>query len=508
MTLIRVINSVEAQVNENGLYTYTFTGPPQGQAYNISIGVPKSPADTKWTVTFSGFVSETLTGPNSYGPLYMIPGDTVTITGTPPAGFSGEGVLIGVQGSLSELVPTAPIGGSQSVSIASGTVDIGIAPVITIDANGSDVTVDAIGVGSLLATMAADTTSISVTTTNQNSLYITPVANDVNVTVTTVISGVTVYLPISVVTANASAGVNALVVQVPQPGTYTLTFSASSGTDIFIFSNTGIEDIRASVTSPLISTGSATLPQALAISQNLIVESGNFLGSQAFTYEGTSDAGTLLIWTPLVGIASVVDSTGAEWPFRLVAISSTFYCFAIPLAGTGASGYSSGIFTINFVTTFSEGWWAEVFGAPPLPKLSTQFVSVPTPAVGTDWTYDLEFPARLRGIYASFVTDSTAGTRYPAFVLNFGQLYVVSFGANNGGVFTIYSVGASTTTLLTAALGAYQMASTGTDTRIFARLPDFGVLPGGGAVSIGSSTPGISTTGDQWSSISLALEPA
>ena len=143
------------------------------------------------------------------------------------------------------------------------------------------------------------------------------------------------------------------------------------------------------------------------------------------------------------------------------------------------------------------------------PHLTTVPISVGSPAAGADWAFTLPYPARVRAIYASLTTDSTAGSRVPAFVVNLGQPYVVSFGANDTAIsppsWALYTVGPSSAVNLTAAIGAPQMAAPGTDGRIFATLPDFGVMATGQSVS--SSTLGLQS-GDQWSSINVLLEPA
>ena len=219
-----------------------------------------------------------------------------------------------------------------------------------------------------------------------------------------------------------------------------------------------------------------------------------------FNWE-TEDGGTLLIWTNTIGITSVVDSTGAQWPFRLVAISGGMWCFAIPLSGTGANGFSTAYWTVNFAAAVS-GWYAWVQGTPYMPPLPAQQVSVPNPAAGADWSYVVPFPARVISISAQLETSATTADRWPYIIGLLGP-------ANSYPQYIL-----ATPTALTAGAGWHiqgwpggpEAPNTSGDAIGIMRfsIPAL-VLPAGAGVS--SVTPGLQVT-DQWSAVNLELAPA
>ena len=219
-----------------------------------------------------------------------------------------------------------------------------------------------------------------------------------------------------------------------------------------------------------------------------------------FNWE-TEDGGTLLIWTNTIGITSVVDSTGAQWPFRLVAVSGGKWCFAIPLSGTGANGFSTALLTVNFAASVS-GWYAWVQGTPYMPTLPVQQVNLPNPAAGSDWSYTLPFPARVIAISAQLGTSTTTAERWPYIIGLLGQAlsyaqYVLTtptgFPASAGGHIQGW-------------LGGPEVPTQSSDPVLSTRfaIPSM-LLPPGAPVS--SVTLGLQT-GDQWSDIILQLAPA
>ena len=221
----------------------------------------------------------------------------------------------------------------------------------------------------------------------------------------------------------------------------------------------------------------------------------------SFNFE-TVDGGTLLIWTNAIGITSVVDSAGAQWPYRLVAMSTGMWCFAIPLAGAGANGFSSSAqWTVNFAAAVS-GWYAWVQGTPYMPPLPVQVVTVANPAAGANWSYKLPFPARVAHIGAGFVTSSTAADRYP--YMNFLSLGGGANAFDGLPAGSPMTAGAGYNLSWQAGSGFVPYFSPGADAWV-AAIPDYGVLPAGTVIEAGVS--GLQA-GDQWSAINLELEPA
>ena len=319
--------------------------------------------------------------------------------------------------------PSAPQG---AVDISSGTVDVGtISGTVIIDANGSDVTVDAVGVGTIVKTLPSGATSVSVTVgSGVNSLVISPVPIEITVQVSTATPGTTVYLPNSSVIN--SDGTKTVVVQIPFAGTYTVTLTAVSALDVYISTNTGIEDVRASLASPIVQMGSSYLvPQILAVTQNVNADAGEIVsGSTSYTWDLMTDSGTLIIWVDST-VTSVTDSAGAVWAYRLVAIGNGTYVYAIPIA---PAGYNATQLTIDFASALgAAGRFLHVQGEPFLPKLPLQTVTVANPAAGAQWSYTLVYPARLRHIGAVFTTSATAANRYP--YVNIGLGHGNSFDA-------------------------------------------------------------------------------
>jgi hypothetical protein len=114
------------------------------------------------------------------------------------------------------------------------------------------------------------------------------------------------------------------------------------------------------------------------------------------------DGGTLLVWTNGIGITSVEDAAGANWPFRLVAISGTNWCYAIPFVATASYGASTGLkFQVNFASAVTNGWYAWVLGTPFLPKLGVQ-------QVDGNWTspylsFTVPYPHKVKAV--TFTVD-------------------------------------------------------------------------------------------------------
>lgn len=436
-------------------YSYAFQPVSRGDAAVVTVSVPNAPSTASWSIFAGGHLIGTVVGPNGIGDIYIANGAAVTITGTSPIA-PGDAVLVGMEGSVSEVPVTSPspsagvvnvgaevtvngtvdatvsgsveanitnasipISGSVDANITNATltvdgtvslaanqvvevtnesggsltvagqVDVGsVSGTVTIDANGSDVTVDAVGMGALLGTIPADTTSAQFTVAaGVNSLIITPIAEVpvTTVTVSVAVSGTNVYLP-TAITVN-SDGSKSVVCQTLVPGTYTVTLSQQLSTPVYVFTSTGVQDIRAAISEPLVQPtvypNGQTFLQRYALlgnAENVATEifSTSISTDSYMRWYTDNDGGTLLIWTP-VTITSVVDLSGASWPFRLVAIGSSYYVYAVPLAAAGSfptqAPAPTYLFTINFSSTSSSSVAvAHIQGKPFLPKLPVQTI--------------------------------------------------------------------------------------------------------------------------------------
>jgi hypothetical protein len=279
-----------------------------------------------------------------------------------------------------------------------------------------------------------------------------------------------------------------------------LTLDTASGSDVYVFTNTGIEDVRASITGPLVLTSAQTVPQLLPVTGNLVLERQSFTGSVQWD---TQDGGTLLVWTPAVGIASVTDELNSSWPYRLVAASSTDWVFAVPLAGSGVNGVDAGtVLTITLASQSAGGYVVHVQGTPFLPKLPVQWVNPANPAAGANWTYTLPYAAKVKAVQAQFAASSVVATRYPYFVAGTapatsGNIVQVPLGA----------VTASEGFQYNAFEGAGNGPSGTGDSpqRVTVPWPSDLVLPAGYVVGV--QTTNMQTT-DAWTNIRITLEPA
>ena len=440
--------------------------------------------------------------------------DVGTISGTVDANITNASIPVSgsvdanITNATLQIAGTVDIAAGQVVEVTNesggsltvaGTVDISsVGGTVTVDANGSDVTVDAVGVGTIVKTLPSGATSVSVTVgSGVNSLVMSPVPIEITVQVSTATPGTTVYLPNS--TVINSDGTKTVVVQIPFAGTYTVTLTAVSALDVYISTNTGIEDVRASLASPIVQMGSSYLvPQILAVTQNVNADAGEIVsGSTSYTWDLMTDSGTLIIWVDST-VTSVTDSAGAVWAYRLVAIGNGTYVYAIPIA---PAGYNATQLTIDFASALgAAGRFLHVQGTPFLPKLPVQTISVPNPAAGAQWSYTLAYPAKLRHIGAVFTTSATAANRYP----------YVSIGLGHGNSFDALPNGSP----LTASAAVNLSWQAGSPSVPFnspgangwlASIPDYGVLPTGTVISSGVS--GMQST-DQWSNVNLQLEPA
>ena len=131
-------------------------------------------------------------------------------------------------------------------------------------------------------------------------------------------------------------------------------------------------------------------------------------------------------------------------------------------------------------------------------------VSVPEPAAGADWSYTLPYAARLIAVTAQFAASATAANRWPALVGVAGPASIYAA--------YVYMVGTAVTASTTAQLQGQPGMSVGAPTTIAGPVaitrysyPPTGVLP---ADSIIESITFNIQAGDQWSDISLVLEPA
>jgi hypothetical protein len=88
-------------------------------AATVSVSVPGSQAGVQWAVFISGLQNGTVIGPGPYGPVYLGPGDILSLQGSPPAGStSGNACITGTLGLISEVPPTSPTaGGGQGPPI-------------------------------------------------------------------------------------------------------------------------------------------------------------------------------------------------------------------------------------------------------------------------------------------------------------------------------------------------------------------------------------------------------
>jgi hypothetical protein len=97
--------------------TFSFPEVPQGAEALVSVSVPGSSAFQSWTVALGSGPVGSMVGNNPFGPLYVGPGQRVTVTGPPT---TTQAVLTGVTG------PVGTIGGSPLLASGgtSGSVSV------------------------------------------------------------------------------------------------------------------------------------------------------------------------------------------------------------------------------------------------------------------------------------------------------------------------------------------------------------------------------------------------
>ena len=456
--------------------------------------------------------------------------DVGTISGTVDANITNASIPVSgsvdanITNATLQIAGTVDIAAGQVVEVTNesggsltvaGTVDISsVGGTVTVDANGSDVTVDAVGVGALLGTIPVNVTSAQFTVAaGVNSLIITPITEVpvITVTVSINVSGTTVYLP-TAETVN-SDGSKSVVCQTLVPGTYTVTLSQLSNVPVYVFTSTGIQDVRAAITDPLVKPtvypNGQTFLQRYALlgnAENVVTEifSTSIATNPYMYWYRDHDAGTLLIWAP-VTVTSVVDLSGASWPFRLVAIGGGYYVYAVPLAPAGSfptqAAAPSHLFTINFSSTSSSPVAAaHIQGTPFLPKLPVQTFSIGTIAASTG-SFGLPYPARLKKIYGQLTTGSVAGTRYAT--LGFAD-YIGTFTISTAATAsqTVWFVG-QPGPMPSGSSPGYNPASNSLIT--YFNFPDYGLLPEGWSLAFNIAGY---QSGDQLENVTVWLEPA
>ena len=472
-------------------YTYTFPAISQGEAASVTVSIPGAPPTASWTIYAGSLPVASLAGANAITGLYLSGGEQCSIVGTSPTS-PGSAVEVGQLGSLAEVPVTVPTVSPGATTVGNelnvtGTVDVSsLSGTVTIDANGSDVTVDAVATGQLATSIVSPASSATVTTTaNINTLTISPVPPAGIVTVEGASVG---YVPCSPA-PNGGGNSFTWIADLPAADTYTVSVTQLSGT-ANVYTNSGIEHINAQVVGPLIAGRMPVRPW------DPLVPQANFVSGTTVTLVGSQ--GYAVVVTPATAgayITGVVDGNGRPIPFHVVALPTA--------TEAGSWLVEMPLYQGNATVTFSEATGGTLLyysAPPPVPKFPVQTVSVGNPAAGADWSYTTSYPARLLHVGAVFTSSSTAATRYPQ--LNFP-------GIGNANAYDAMPAGSGITASqafnLQWRLGfgaAYQMSGANTWAASFA---DYGVLPAGTVIA--SSTSGLQA-GDQWSNISLLLEPS
>ena len=504
--LTPVNTSVAATVN-GGTYTYTVTGPPQGQALSVTISVPGAPQASSWSVT--GAWTGSMQGSNSFGPLYLTAGGSLTVTGS-SVSDPGPLQVTGVQGPLGSLQPSTPTSVGPSVEVGtvdatiSGTVDANVTNAtldvtgtvvvsqvtevtgtVTIDANGSNVTVDAVATGELATSIVSPATSATVITTKDiNSILVKSLPTGGTVTVTGAAVGSVPCSP----TPNGDGSTYTWVAALPAADTYTVGVANIIGGYTFdVYTSSGIEHVEVSLVSPMDQGGLPTSPIRVTDSYNLVSTNPLSLVLE--------EPNCLILGLETAGnyVTSMVDSLGRPVPYELVQLTGTSYGPVYLVTNPGGDEI-----TVNLAV--SDGATVAVLnGRPPTVKLPVQTVAVPNPAAGANWSYTLPYPAKVKTIQCSFFTDATAASRYP--YIDWGGLVggydALPFGsplAASSGVNLAWRAGSLTVPFFSPGANAW-----------LATMPDWGVLPAGSIINSGVADM---QSGDYWTAVSLVLEPA
>ena len=527
--LIPVNTSVDAKV-DGGTYTYVVSGPPQGQALSVTISVPGAPQASSWSVT--GAWTGSMQGSNSFGPLYLTAGGSLTVTGS-SVSDPGPLQVTGVQGPLGSLQPSTPTSVGPSVEVGTvdatitgtvdanitnanlpvsgsvdanitnatlqiagtvdiaanqvvqventaggsvtvaGTVDINsVAGTVTIDANGSDVTVDAVGVGALLATITTGSGSFAVPS-GVNTLIITAAGTIGSPPKVSFAQGTaTIYVPVSPV-ANSDGSTTTWVAMVPVPATYTVA-NLPSGT-VYVYSSTGIERVEAAVVQPNFRQASIVVPVVAGSYFNSL----NTAAATSFTYAPTGGTTYATIRTT-AAITSITYESGPV-AYHLLSFGGSTYVYGFAVLPEAS-------YTVNLASSVGTAI-TEYAGTTHIDPAPLQTVSVPNPAAGADWSFALPYPAKVTAVGAELV--SASGGSNPTLSVGPITLY--------------WETGtlAAGTYYLKAWPGPPALAVVSQFGNILLAIPDLGVLPAGTVIAASGQA-----AADQWSSISVLLEPA
>lgn len=494
-------------------YSFAFAAVAQGQAASVTVSVPGAPADASWTVYAGNLPVGSLAGSNGLAGVYLASGEAVSISGTSSTA-PGIAIEVGQQGSATEVPVSVPTPTSSTTNIGaevtikgpisvSGTVDANVTNAtldisgtvavsevtevtgtVTIDANGSNVTVAAVNTGELQTTISYPATSASVTTTTGiNSLIITALPSEATVKV----AGASVGSVPCDRAANSDGFTYTWIADLPAADTYTVTVSNLIGTGwVFgVYSNSGIEHVNANLIGPFVQG-------MLPVNTLQVTDSYNYAaGSSSWTMAlGLGQVAVLVMGTAGNYLTSAVDSLGGPVPFRQVQLNGTSRGPAYLIVNPAGD-------LVTLTANEADAPAVSILnGLPSSLPFSVQTVSVTEPAAGADWSYTLPYAARVKFVQATLTLSAQSGDRNPA--LYTSQMH-----------YTDWANGVS----VTSGSGNYQAFPGGPVPAVFESLygnyimgiPDFGVLPAG--TVIGSFTGGIQT-GDQWSSISLVLEPA
>lgn len=414
--LIPVNTSVDAVV-DGSTYTYTVRGPGQGQAMSVTISVPGAPQASQWSVT--GAWTGSMQGSNSFGPLYLTAGGSLTVTGS-SVSDPGPLQVTGVQGPLGSLQPSTPTSVGPSVEV--GTVDATITG--TVDANVTNATLDVTG-----TVVVSQVTEVTGTVTID--------ANGSNVTVD--------EMPIGTLVATIPVGSSSYTLDAATVGkNNSLTIL---GTTNDLRSIAGIQ--QSAAPNYLLPMGQAIGPEGATEILAVVCDIPANMGVQ-IEFVGTTSADVL-----------VYGSTGIDY------VAATIVNLPLTLIG----------------------WGGNVPAVQVAPSLPVMTVSVPEPAAGADWSYTLPYPAKVTAVVAELV--SASGGSNP--VLTVGLI----------GLYWETGTLAAGTYYLKAWPGPPALAVVSQFGNILLAIPDLGVLPSGTVISGAGQA-----SGDQWSNISLVLEPA
>ena len=462
-------------------YAYRFEAISQGMAASVTVSVPGAPPTATWAVSVSGQTIATLAGPNAVSGVYLAGGQALMVAGTSSTA-PGTAVMVGELGRAEEVPVTVPVPAPGATNIGA---EVQVAGNVTATISGTtDVNVTNASIP-ISGSVSADITNATLTvqgTVDIAAGQVVEVTNEPSGSLT-VAGTVDINSVTGTVTIDAN-GSDITVDQVPQ-GKLIATIPANSTTFSIPATSIGAANTLTLIQAPS-TLGATDVDKITSVVQTNAPNASLPFGLTSAVING--------VFGYLAAVVDLVDGSAVTVNFLINTVNA-MYVYA-------SSGIDSVVASVSNLPLVAVQGANSSVALQVRPGHTVRAETVANPAAGANWSYTLQWPARLRHIGAVFATDATVVTRYPYVVIN--------PGTSNGNAFDAMPAGnglaanSSYNFSWQAGSGFVPYLSQGANGWV-AAIPDYGVLPAGTVIESGVS--GLQAA-DQWSAINLQLAPA